>query len=182
MKRIRPVSRYEGSDYPASAQGGVDRRSFLRTLAAGAATAGGVALLGAEGATRPLGGAPAMHYQAHITLPKGYKYAKCRKVIRSLAVSTWDSRLAFFLNNKGERARVLKTVYAVLAKHKCPDLTDRSRRRRLASKIARALLVLYTKRTKRKSGVPTVWILFRQTQKTCGNPVGPTLDDTPPPM
>lgn len=181
MKRIRPVESYEGCDYPASGQGDVDRRSFLRTLAAGAATAGSVALLGAEGSTRPLGGPPVMRYHAQIPFPKGYKYANCRKVIRELAISSWDSKLAFYLNNKSERPRVLKTVYAVLAKHKCVDITDRSRRRRLANKIGRALLALYTKRTKRKSSVPIVYILFRQTQKTCGNPVGPTLDETSPP-
>jgi hypothetical protein len=179
MKRIRPVELYEGCEYPAAEQSGVDRRSFLRLLATGTAAAGGATLLQGEGAARPVGGAPAMSYRALITLPQGYRFPGCRKIIRALAVSSWDERLGFFLNKKTERPRILKAIYGVLAKHKCVDITDASRRRRLALKIARALHKLYEKRTKRRGHVPTVWLLFREPRKGCDAPVGPTLDGTP---
>jgi hypothetical protein len=182
MKRIRPVEQYEGCGYPAVDRAGVDRRSFLRLLTTGAAAVGGATLLGGEGAARPMGGAPNMIYRAQITLPQGYRYPGCRKIIRALAVSTWDERLAFYLNKKTERPRILKAIYGVLARHKCVDITDASRRRRVALRVARALRTLYEKRTKRRGHVPSVWLLFRAPRKGCDAPVGPTLDGTPAPQ
>ncbi|MFH2007012.1 MAG: twin-arginine translocation signal domain-containing protein [bacterium] len=179
MKRIRPIESYD-SGYPAEPERGVDRRNFLKALTAGAAGAASVALLETELSSRPLGGRPVSRYIAHLGFPKPYRFAGCARVIRALRVTTWDYQLSFFLNKQQERAGLLKVLYAVLSRHKCIDLTDASRRRRLQHKLGKALAERYTRRTKRQTPMPTAWLLFRTPQKTCGSPVGPTLEDARP--
>lgn len=180
MKRIEALREYPECGYPATAAPARgDRRDFLRHLAAAAAAGGGL-LLGeaAEASPRPLGGAPALSYHVEIAFSPPYRFAHCSTALSGVVARTWDYRVGFFLRDQKERREILKTLYGVLGRHRCPDVQDDVRRAQLQRALGKAVSDLYQRRTKRQ-GYAGVTLRIRPAKTTCDERLGPGLPEAP---
>lgn len=162
MKKIEPVPNYDSDEgYPSVAEGGLDRRRFLRAALASTAALGGSLLLGGEAASRKR----SKYHRVTIRLRSYYRYYPCRYRADSLLVQTKSKRLAKFLADAKEQARAEKALAKILRAAKCTDVQDQKKLAKLHKKLARALATHCRKRTGRKVKQPIVTLSLRRIRR-----------------
>ena len=153
MKKIEPVVSYSGEGgYPSLPDRVLSRRGFLTAASAGAAALGG-ALLGGEAA------AGKRRAPKKVIIDVYHRLAACKYRVEKLITQTYDRRLAAFLKNKAERAKLTAAFVKVLKRHKCADLHDRKRLAKMEAQLERALAAHYRRRTRRKTARPIVNVM-----------------------
>lgn len=162
MKKIKPVSRYDSDDgYPAVTTDAPDRRGFLKVALAGTAALGGSVLLGGQAASRR----KSKYHHVTIRLHGHYQYYPCRYRAESLFVQTKSSRFAKFLGDAKEQRRAEQALAKILRAAKCTDVQDAKKLAKMHKKLARALVVHYRKRTRRRVTQPIVTLALRRIRR-----------------